>query len=366
MKLVVFGLTVSSSWGNGHATLWRGLIKALSRRGVRVVFFERDVPWYAGARDLDALDGAELVLYPDWESARVRAAREVADAEAAMVTSYCPDGAEACNLVCERSALPVFYDMDTPVTLARVRAGERVDYLPPEGLAAFDLVLSYTGGAALDALRAELGAVRAEALYGHVDPEVHARTRPIARFRSDLSYIGTYADDRQPALEALFVEPARERRDLKFVLAGSGYPADFPWTDNVWFVRHLPPPDHAAFYSSSRLTVNVTRGDMAAMGWCPSGRLFEAAACGCPVLSDVWEGLDAFFEPGREILLARTTAEALDALALPAVELRRIGRAARERTLDEHTSDRRAGELLKLLERTPSRTSAELPLAVGA
>jgi spore maturation protein CgeB len=366
MKLVVFGLTVSSSWGNGHATLWRGLIGALVRRGVKVVFFERDQPWYAEARDLHALEGAELVLYPDWEGVRGRAAREVADADAAMVTSYCPDGVEASDLVCARAATAVFYDMDTPVTLARLKAGERVGYLPPEGLGGFDLALSYTGGAALDALRDELGAPRAEALYGHVDPEVHARTRPAARFRSDLSYIGTYADDRQAALEALFVEPARARPDRKFVLAGSGYPVDFPWTDNVWFVRHLPPPDHSAFYSSSRMTVNVTRGDMAAMGWCPSGRLFEAAACACPILSDRWEGLDAFFEPGREILLASTADDALAALDRPDAELRRIGRAARERTLDEHTSDHRARELLTLLGRVPSRAPGPLPLAVGA
>lgn len=364
MKLVVFGLTVSSSWGNGHATLWRGLIKALARRGVRVVFFERDVDWYARARDLHVLPDAELVLYRDWADVRGRAAREVVDADAALVTSYCPDGAAACDLVVDRARRAVFYDMDTPVTLARLQAGEAVSYLPPEGLGGFDLVLSYTGGRALDALREELGAVRAEALYGWVDPDAYRPVPAEDRFRADLSYIGTYAADRQAALETLFVEAAKDRPDARFVLAGAGYPADFPWTDNVWFVRHLPPAEHPAFYASSRLTLNVTRGDMAAMGWCPSGRLFEAAACGTPVLSDLWEGLDAFFKPGREVLTAATTADALAALDADPVELARIGRAARERTLDEHAAERRAGELLRLLEDAPARTAE--PLAVAA
>ena len=351
MKLVVFGLTVSSSWGNGHATLWRGLIAGLARRGVRVVFFERDTPYYADTRDLHALSDAELVLYRDWREVRARARRELADADAAMITSYCPDAEPASALMAHAfGGVSSFYDMDTPVTLARLQAGEAVDYLPSGGLAQFDLVLSYTGGAALTALRERLGARRALPLYGHVDPAVHAPRAPDPRFACDLSYIGTYAADRQPVVEALFVDPARRLCDRKFVLAGSGYPADFPWTDNIWFVRHLPPAEHPAFYASSRLTVNATRADMAAIGLCPSGRLFEAAACGCPVLSDRWEGLEAFFAPGEEILTAATPEEAVAALSLSDRELRRIAEAARARTLAEHTADHRAGELIDRLQ----------------
>ena len=356
MKLVVFGLTVSSSWGNGHATLWRGLIKGLARRGCTVVFYERDVPYYAANRDIEALTGAELVLYRDWGEIRGRAAADLSDAEAAMVTSYCPDAPAAAELVQGAVPLSLFYDLDTPVTLARLEAGESVPYLPAEGLGGFDLVLSYTGGGALDALRELLGARRAEPLYGHVDPEVHRPAPPEDRFASDLSYLGTYAADRQPALERLFLEPARRRPELRFVLGGASYPADFPWGDNIWFVRHLPPATHAAFFSSSRLTLNVTRRDMAAMGWCPSGRLFEAAACGTPVLSDSWEGLERFFEPGREILLADTTDAAVAALDLDPEEVARIGRAARARVLAEHTSDHRAAELLALIEDAAART----------
>ena len=308
MRLVVFGLAVSSSWGNGHATLWRGLIGALARAGHEVAFFERDVPWYAENRDLDRLGGgAELVLYPDWDAVLPRARAAVMRADVAMVTSFCPDGRLASDLVFEAApGITAFYDMDTPVTLDRLAGGETVDYLPPQGLGDFDLVLSYTGGRALDLLRTRLGARRVAALYGHVDPRAHRPGRPDPAFAGDLSYLGTFAADRQAALEALFIAPARERPEKRFVLAGAGYPPDFPWTRNVFFVRHLPPPDHPAFFASSRLTLNVTRQAMAAMGFCPSGRLFEAAACGVPVLSDAWEGLEAFFSPGEEILTART------------------------------------------------------------
>jgi spore maturation protein CgeB len=361
MKLVVFGLTVSSSWGNGHATLWRGLIRALAARGCTVVFYERDVPYYAGHRDLTALEGAELVLYGAWDEVRDRAVRDLFDADAGMVTSYCPDAEDASALL-RSAALSVFYDLDTPVTLARLAGGEAVPYVPRGGLGGFDLVLSYTGGRALDALREQLGARRAEPLYGHVDPQVHRPVPPEPRFAGDLSYLGTYAEDRQAALEGLFLEPARRRPERRFVLAGAGYPQDFPWRENIWFVQHLPPDAHAAFFSSSRLTLNVTRRDMAAMGWCPSGRLFEAAACGAPVLSDRWEGLERFFEPDREILLADSSGDAVAALDLDPAEAARIGAAARARVLAEHTSDHRAADLLALLE--DAATAARRPARV--
>ena len=218
------------------------------------------------------------------------------------------------------------------------------------GLSGFDLVLSYTGGAALDALRARLGARRVLPLYGSVDPDLHRPAPPRTDYMALLSYIGTYAADRQDALERLFVEPARLRPEDRFVIAGAQYPDRFPWTSNTFFVRHLPPPEHPAFYSSSRMTLNVTREAMARMGWCPSGRLFEAAACGVPILSDGWAGLDHFFEPGAEIMVANTTEQALEALALPDAELALLARRARERTLDDHTAARRAAEMVAAFE----------------
>ncbi len=263
-----------------------------------------------------------------------------------MVTSYCPDAIAAAELVLDAPVrLRSFYDLDTPVTLARLHAGERVDYLGPRGLCDFDLVFSYTGGRALDELRARLGARRVVPLHGSVDPRVHRPGPSVDWCRADLSYLGTYAEDRQAALDRLLIEPARRLPHCRFLIGGAQYPEAFPWTGNIHFVEHRPPSDHPAFYGSSRLTLNVTRQAMAAMGYCPSGRLFEAAACGAPILSDSWEGLDAFFEPGSEILVAHETEDVMDALGMPDGQLAEIARRARERTLDEHTADRRAAEL---------------------
>jgi spore maturation protein CgeB len=351
MKLVIFGLSVSSSWGNGHATLWRGLQRALARRGHHVVFFERDVPYYAAHRDLTELPGGRLHLYESWDAVLPAARRDLADADAAVVTSYCPDGVAAAVLILEASRpVRAFYDLDTPVTLDRVRNGETVPYLPPHGLAEFDLVLSYTGGAALAELRTRLGARYTAPLYGSVDPDVHFPVPPSPHYAADLSYLGTYAADRQAAVDALFLEPARRLPGQRFLLGGSQYPPDFPWTSNLYFRPHVSPAEHPAFYCSSRLTLNVTRQAMARMGYCPSGRLFEAAACGVPILSDEWEGLEQFFEPGAEVLVARSTDDAVSALSLPPTELSALARRARERTLDEHTAMHRAVELEELIE----------------
>ena len=351
MKLVIFGLSISSSWGNGHATIWRGLCGALARQGHDVTFFERDVPYYAAHRDLQNSDDYELVLYSEWKDAEPLAREALRSAEAAVVTSYCPDAVCASDMILD-SALPwrVFYDLDTPITLERLKQEQNVDYIPPYGLEPFDLVLSYTGGRALEGLQTGLGARRVAPLYGSVDLDLHKPVEPSPQYSADLSYLGTYAQDRQEALERLFLEPARRTPGKKFVIGGALYPEDFPWSENVWFVRHVPPPLHPAFYCSSNLTLSVTRSAMAEMGYCPSGRLFEAAACETPVVSDHWEGLEQFFEPGREILIASQACDVVDALALSPDELWRIGSAARERVLDEHTSDHRSRELIRLLE----------------
>lgn len=359
MKLVVFGLAISSSWGNSHATLWRGLVRALGARGHEVVFFERDVPWYASRRDLTGdLPGLDLVIYRDWVEARPLARAHLADADAAVVTSCCADALEATAEVLESRALRrVFYDLDTPVTLETLRAGRPVPWLGEGGLAGFDLVLSCAGGAALDGLRDLLGARRVAPLYGSVDPEVHAPAMPRGEFAADLSYLAASAADGQAALEALLLEPARRRPGTRFLIGGSQDPPDVPWGDNVRHVRHVAPGDHGAFYGSSALTLSVTRRATAETGWCPSGRLFEAAACGAAVLTDAWPGLEHFFKPGAELLVARTTEHVLAALDLPRATLRRIGAAARERALTHHTAARRAEELEVML----SASLAEAP-----
>lgn len=351
MKAVIFGLTISSAWGNGHATLWRGLCRAMNAAGHDVVFFERDVPYYAHHRDMFGADWCRLVLYDDWNDASSQARRELTDADVGLVTSYCPDGRAASGLVLDSSvARKVFYDLDSPVTLDRLIRGEPVAYLPEDGLGAFDLVLSYAGGPAIDGLRQMTGARVVAPLYGSVDPELHHPVAAVRECRNDLSYLGTYSADRQDVLEQLFIAPARHRPDRRFALAGSQYPPDFPWTDNTLYFSHMPPSDHPGFFCSSGLTLNITRAPMAAIGYCPSGRLFEATACGTAVISDWWKGLDQFFDPWREIVIARDTTDVLAALDLSDNERGRIGAAGRERTLDCHTAAMRARELERLLE----------------
>jgi len=350
MKLVIFGLSVSSSWGNGHAVLWRALIRAFGALGHHTVFFERDVPYYAQNRDLTILEGGRLVLYQDWKAVLPEAKLELAGADVGMVTSYCPDALAATELVLGVPIVRLFYDLDTPVTLSQLAAGQAVAYIGPDGLSPFDLVLSYTGGAALTGLRHRLGAKRVAPLYGSVDPDHHRPALPGGP-RAALSYLGTYASDRQAALEKLFVEPARRRPHDIFIIGGAQYPADFPWTGNVFFWRHVAAHEHPKFYASARSTLNVTRQAMAALGWCPSGRLFEAAACGTPIVSDWWEGLDEFFAPEREIIVVRTTEDVLTALERSDAELSRIGAAAREGVLSRHTAAHRAAELEVLLSR---------------
>jgi len=350
MKFVIFGLTITSSWGNAHATLWRGLCKALAKRGHQIVFFERDVSYYAGARDFYESAGIEIVLYPEWDAVRAAASLHARDSDVAIVSSYCPDAIQATGLVlAEARGARIFYDLDTPVTLAQVRRNQPVPYIGEDGLSGFDLVLSFTGGATLDDLKSLLGARRVAPLYGHVDPEVHAPAPPQPHYQAALSYLGTYAADRQAALEQTFVEPARQRLGERFLIGGAQYPQEFPWSDNIYFVRHLPSSEHAAFFSSSRLTLNVTRASMAENGWCPSGRLFEAAACGTAMLSDPWPGLEDFFTPASEILLTSSGDETFAAMDLGDSELARIARAARERVFEEHTSERRAVELEHML-----------------
>lgn len=360
MKIIVFGLSISSAWGNGHATLLRGLFRALHDVGHEIHFFELDKPYYAAHRDASSFAYVHLHLYRAWGEALPAIRHLVTEADVAMVTSYCPDGIAACEMVL--SAKPglrtVFYDMDTPVTLSRLAAGEFVPYLPAAGLAQFDLVLSYTGGEAVRALRSKLSAKYVTSLYGWVDPAVHFRVPASPKFRADLTYLGTYAADRQKALNDLLITPATNLDGRSFVIAGAMYEGAGKWPANIRHFDHIAPPQHSAFYSSSNLTLSVTRGPMAAMGYCPSGRLFEAAACGTAVLSDWWEGLDTFFKPNEEILIANSTDDAMAALNAGEAALSRIGSRARERAMDCHTAAVRAQRLVELIE-TPSMALRE-------
>jgi spore maturation protein CgeB len=342
VRIIVLGLSITSSWGNGHATTYRGLVRALAERGHDVLFLERDRPWYAANRDLPG--GADFVeLYQSLEALRDRFEEDVRDADLVVVGSFVPDGVAVGEWVVSTArGVTAFYDIDTPVTLAKLERRDH-EYLAPELVPRYDLYLSFTGGPTLRRIERAYGARQARALYCAVNPELY---RPEPCFtRHDLGYLGTYAADRQPALERLLLEPARRSPDRHFVVAGPEYPQEIEWPPNVERLDHLPPAEHNKFYGTQRFTLNVTRADMVRAGWSPSVRLFEAAACAVPVISDWWDGLDTFFAPGREILVAQSSDETLRYLDLGEDERRAIGDRARRRVLAEHTAERRAEEL---------------------
>jgi spore maturation protein CgeB len=360
MRLVVLGLSLSSAWGNGHATTFRALLKAFAARGHDILFLERNVPWYASQRDLTDPDYCQLAYYDDlagldgWRG-------DIAGADAVIVGSYVPEGVEVARFVqAAADGVTAFYDIDTPVTLAKLARGDH-EYLSPEVIPRYDVYLSFTGGPTLDLLEQRYGSPAARALYCSVDPAAY---QPIdVPQRWDLSYLGTYSPDRQPTLERLLLAPARAMPDRRFVVAGPQYPAEIEWPANVERIEHCPPADHAAFYSASRFTLNVTRADMIAAGWSPSVRLFEAAACGTPIISDRWDGIETLLTPGREILLADDTADIVSALGSGMDEAQRLGAAARTRVLDRHTAAHRAAELEAYLDEAVTRRASAAEVA---
>jgi spore maturation protein CgeB len=347
LRLVVFGLSLSSSWGNGHATTYRALLGAFAARGHDILFMERDQPWYARHRDLMDPGFCRIALYPDLD-ALSRYRREVAEADAVIVGSYVPDGVRVGEFVQKTArGTTAFYDIDTPVTLARLARGD-LEYLSPALVRGYDIYLSFSAGPALDTLTEVYGAPAAHPLFCSVDPEVYRPVR--APHLYDLGYLGTFSEDRQAGLERLLLEPARRLPDHRFIVAGPLYPRTIDWPGNVCRVEHVPPSGHARFYGRCRFTLNLTRSDMVQLGWSPSVRLFEAAACGTPIISDVWAGLDTLFEPGREIALAHDTDDIVALLtSLSAGRRRRMARRARERVFAEHTAARRAMQLEELL-----------------
>jgi spore maturation protein CgeB len=352
LDIVFIGLSLSSSWGNGHATTYRALLRGLDRLGHRAAFLEKDVPWYAENRDLPVPDFCEFALYADLDELRRDHGRHIAEADAVIVGSYVPDGVAVIDLVARTAqGLLAFYDIDTPVTMAALDRGD-AGYIAQRQVPELDLYFSFSGGRVLDTLAGRFGARRPVELYCAVDEE---RYRPLdagnrAHRRWDLGYLGTYSDDRQPVLDRLLLEPARRLPERRFVVAGPKYPETIDWPSNVERIEHVAPEDHAAFYGAQRFTLNVTRADMAAAGWSPSVRLFEAAACGVPIISDRWQGLDELLPDGKALLIADDADAVVAALTdEPAsVSLQRAGHARRA-VLAAHTGAARAAELLAAL-----------------
>lgn len=344
LDIVIFGLSITSSWGNGHATTYRALIKALNARGHRVTFLERDVPWYREHRDLADPPYCRTELYETLAEVPARFGQLVAGADVVMLGSYVPDGAAVGDWIgMNARGVTAFYDIDTPVTLAKLAHG-KAEYLTPALIPRFDLYLSFTGGPVLDLIERTYGSPRARALYCAVDPDLHS---PVdVPLEWSLGYLGTYSDDRQPVLERLLLAPARRLTDQAFVVAGSMYPHDLIWPDNVQRIEHLSPDRHGAFYCAQRFTLNVTRADMIETGYSPSVRLFEAAACGVPIISDRWPGIETFFTPGDEIFLADSSEDVCRILLeVPETRRRDVTLAAHKRALQEHSALRRAEQL---------------------
>ena len=344
MNIVILGLSITSSWGNGHATTYRALVRALALRGHDVLFLERDAEWYAGNRDLPNPPYCRTRLYETLNQLADRHSSDIENADLVIVGSYVPEGIAVADLV-HRTAhgVTAFYDIDTPVTLTRLQRGD-ADYVSRSQIPRYDLYLSFTGGPTLERLHDEYGARLPCALYCSVDPDLYYPER--AKQAYDLAYLGTYSDDRQPVLDRLMLETARMWSGGRFVVAGPQYPESIAWPGNVTRVTHLAPAQHRRFYNQTRYTLNVTRQDMVRAGYSPSVRLFEAAACATPIISDEWPGLDTLFVPGAEILISRGPSETLDYLReIPEADREEIGVRARRRVLNAHTAIHRAAEL---------------------
>lgn len=343
LKIVILGLSITSSWGNGHATTYRSLVRELDKRGHDVLFLERDMPWYSSNRDLPRPPYGRTKLYFSLDELKKRFAEEIGKADFVMVGSYVPEGNSVSRWVLDTArGATAFYDIDTPVTLSKLERNDD-EYISAGLIPHFDLYLSFTGGKILKRIEEEFGSPMARPLYCSVDTGVYIPMK--CRRKWALGYLGTYSEDRQPVLDSLMLEPAR-RSNMEFVVAGPLYPKDIVWSHNVERIEHLPPKNHSSFYNSMDFTLNITRADMVRAGYSPSVRLFEAASCATPVISDWWEGIDSFFKPDEEILISKCPEDTMRFLTEVSEKDRmEIGRKARERILSAHTSAHRVNEL---------------------
>jgi spore maturation protein CgeB len=354
LDIVVFGLSITSSWGNGHATTYRALLKALAQRGHRLTFLERDVPWYRAHRDLADPPYCRIELYSELKEVSHRCAKLVSNADLVIMGSYVPDGAVLADWITTHAkGVTVFYDIDTPVTLASLEHG-KAEYITAALIPRFDLYLSFTGGPVLEVIERVYGSPRARPLYCSVDPDLHKPLAATAKWR--LGYLGTYSEDRQQKLNGLMISTARRLPHERFVIAGSSYPQGIRWPENIERIEHVPPEAHSSFYCSQSYTLNITRANMVEAGFSPSVRLFEAAAAGVPIISDRWPGIETIFKPGEEVLIADMPEHVVNILAeLPEDRRRSIAAAARKRVLANHTAEQRARQLEQYYEEVAAR-----------
>src|SRR5215207_3296075 len=354
MKLVLFGSSLVSAYWNGAATYYRGICKAMHARGHQVVFVEPDL--YERQRHRDLLDNpeyAEVRVCDGWDELR----REVDRAAGADLVAKCSgvggwdlELAEAVLDAQRPGSLVTFWDVDAPQTLAAAFAE------PPDApgtfrrlIPCYDMILLYGGGPPVQSAYAELGASVAHLVYNAVDPDEYFPVSAEPGKTCDLLFMGNRMPDREQRVRELFFRAAELAPDLSFVLGGNGW-ADYPLPPNVRYVGHVPTADHRAWNCSARLVLNINRADMAATGFSPPTRVFEAAGCGSCVVTDAWQGIETFFEPADEVLVAHTAEDIVTYLRSTSPEqARNIGSAARQRVLNDHTYAARAMDLEHVL-----------------
>jgi spore maturation protein CgeB len=343
LNIIFIGLSVTSSWGNGHATTYRALLRALAQRGHNVTFLERDLPWYREHRDLANPAGWSVKLYNSLQDIPRRFGTLITTANLVIIGSYVPDGIAISEWVTSHAqGITGFYDIDTPVTLAGIEDG--LKYVSATMIPRFDLYLSFSGGPIPAMIEDTYGSPMARVLHCSADPSLHQPCSVPARW--SLGYLGTYSEDRQPQLGKLLLAPAAQLSTERFVVAGSKYPANLAWLKNIDRIEHLTPRDHAPFYAAQRFTLNITRADMRSLGFSPSVRLFEAAACGTPIISDRWPGIETIFSPASEILIVDGPRDVIQILTGMSEDKRlAIAERARRRIIADHTPDHRARQI---------------------
>lgn len=343
LKIVILGVPISSPGGNGHAAIYRGLIRELAARGHDVLFLERETE-PASHSDLPNPASGRMEHYASVRDLKHRFDSNIRDADFVIVGSSVQEGIAIGEWVTRiAQGATAFYDIDTPVTMANLIRGDLGD-ISSALIPRYHIYLSFTGGPLLPYIEKHYRSPMARPLYGSVDatqffPEEHAQ-------RCDLGYLGDYSQDRQRALDRLLIEPARRWGEGQFMAVGAHYPRSVHWPRNVKRMTHLAPGKHRAFYNSQRFTLNITPANRSATGFSPSAHLFEAAACGTPIITDFWQGLETFFKPDEEILISHSPDETLIYLEeISELDRRRMGYRARERVLARHTSRHRAAEL---------------------
>jgi spore maturation protein CgeB len=351
--LAFYGSSLLSSYWNGAATYYRGILRALADEGWRLTFFEPDVWDRQKHRDIDPPDWCRVVVWEGTPEGLRSAAAQAADADAVVVASgigYEDDAVRRVVLVSARpGALRLWWDVDAPATLAALR--EDPAHPLRADLPAFDAVLTYGGGEPVVAGYRSLGARACLPVYNALDPSTHFPVPPDARFAADLGFLGNRLPDREARVERFFLDPARALPNRRFLLGGSGWdPAALP--ANVRAIGHVGTRDHNVFNVTPLAVLNIARDSMAETGFSPATRVFEAAGAGACLVTDDWAGLDLFLEPGREVLVARDGQDVQAMLAdLTLAEARVIGSRARARIMGAHTYAHRAHALAAALAR---------------